>query len=147
MKREMRSTLILFLFCITAIFFQTIKEVKAQSEDKERLNMEKNIKSESPIACIPRAMNDKQLIRHKQLMKQIQNSVEEVKELSNGYGFRFSSKSTSFLELAEFITLERLCCPFFNFALELEPDEGPLWLKITGRPGVKEFVQAEFIDK
>ena len=28
------------------------------------------------------------------------------------------------VKAAEFITLERLCCPFFNFALELERRKG-----------------------
>jgi hypothetical protein len=48
------------------------------------------------------------------------------------------------LRAAEFISLERLCCPFFNFVLEVEPESGPLWLKMTGQDGVKQFLQAEF---
>jgi len=44
---------------------------------------------------------------------------------------------------AEFITLERLCCPFLTLALEVERERGPLWLKLTGREGVKPFLRAE----
>lgn len=38
----------------------------------------------------------------------------------------------------------RLCCPFFDFVVELERNGGPLWLKLIGRDGIKPFIQAEF---
>jgi hypothetical protein len=44
---------------------------------------------------------------------------------------------------AEFMTLERLCCPFLTLTLEVERERGPLWLTLTGREGVKPFLQAE----
>src|SRR5215471_8461622 len=47
-------------------------------------------------------------------------------------------------DAAEFITLERLCCPFYDFALESEREGGPVWLTLTGREGVKEFAKIEF---
>ncbi|HKI03210.1 MAG TPA: hypothetical protein VKK31_14630 [Thermoanaerobaculia bacterium] len=43
----------------------------------------------------------------------------------------------------DFITKERLCCPFFGFALQVEPEGGALWLNLTGRQGVKPFIVAE----
>ena len=39
--------------------------------------------------------------------------------------------------------LERLCCPFVRFRLEMEEDGGPLYLSLTGRDGVKEFLRGE----
>jgi hypothetical protein len=36
-----------------------------------------------------------------------------------------------------------LCCPFFGFALEMEPEGGAVWLSLTGREGVKPFIIAE----
>src|SRR5690242_2729433 len=39
---------------------------------------------------------------------------------------------------------ERLRCPFFAFQLEVGSDHQPLWLRITGREGVKPFMQSEF---
>jgi len=44
---------------------------------------------------------------------------------------------------AEFISLERLCCPFLRFSLEVEPEGGPIWLRLTGREGVKAFIREE----
>jgi hypothetical protein len=47
------------------------------------------------------------------------------------------------MKVAEFIANERLCCPFFGFTVEVEPQGGALWLHLTGRDGVKSFIQAE----
>jgi len=38
---------------------------------------------------------------------------------------------------------QRLCCPFFGFRLEVANEGGAARLGLTGRPGVKEFVEAE----
>ena len=50
------------------------------------------------------------------------------------------------MKAASFVTKERLCCPFFGFALHVEPEGGALWLSLTGRDGVKPFIQAEIGD-
>ncbi len=47
------------------------------------------------------------------------------------------------LAVAEFITLERLCCPFFEFGFEVERDGGPLWLRITGGEDAKWVLRVE----
>ena len=44
---------------------------------------------------------------------------------------------------AEFIALERLCCPFLNFGLEIKAEGGPVWLRLSGREGVKAFIREE----
>jgi len=50
------------------------------------------------------------------------------------------------MAIAKFIENERLCCPFFNFGLEVQPNSGPLWLRLTGNDGVKEMLQATLFD-
>jgi len=40
---------------------------------------------------------------------------------------------------------ERRCCPFFDLSLRLDREGGPMWLELTGREGVKEFIKAEFV--
>ena len=37
----------------------------------------------------------------------------------------------------------RLDCPFFDFEVELQRDNGPLWLKLKGKDGIKPFIRAE----
>lgn len=89
------------------------------------------------------AFNPHEGHRHRELLEQIQASIQEVVELPDGYAFRFPSEAEQILILAEFITLERRCCLFFNFKLEIESNNGPLWLRLTGGEGVKEFLKDE----
>lgn len=49
------------------------------------------------------------------------------------------------MKAASFITKGRLCCPFFGFSLQLDPEGGAPWLSLTGREGVKPFIQAEIV--
>ena len=44
----------------------------------------------------------------------------------------------------DFVEHDRLCCAFNHYTLEVEPAGGPLWLKLTGGEGVKEFIQTVF---
>jgi hypothetical protein len=62
--------------------------------------------------------------------------------MSNGYSFRLPPGTL--LTVARWVALERKCCPFFTFQVELAGDEGPLWLRITGSDGIKAFIRAEF---
>ncbi len=73
-------------------------------------------------------------------------AVEAVHALPDGYAFRFASEPGRLLALAEFIEHERLCCPFYTFALEVAPAGGPFWMKLTGGEGVKDFIQTVFGD-
>src|SRR5438034_1441692 len=49
----------------------------------------------------------------------------------------------SLVRVAEFIELERRCCPFFRFELEVQDEGRAAWLRLTGRMGVKQFIAAE----
>jgi hypothetical protein len=82
---------------------------------------------------VPHVANAKELFAH----------VAEVRELNDGFAFRLNDSPDLLAKLAEFIALERLCCPFFGFTIEVEPEGGAVWLKLTGREGVKPFIQAE----
>jgi hypothetical protein len=54
----------------------------------------------------------------------------------------FPADAAVFLQLAEWISLERRCCPFLEFALEWKQDDS-VSVRLTGQPGVKEFIAAE----
>lgn len=99
---------------------------------------------ELPIACDLTAIPAAQREHHNIIAEQIFASVLETRELPGGYGFRLPEEPDTLLKAAEFVNLERLCCPFFNFALEVEPNGGPLWLKLTGGEGVKPFIESAF---
>ena len=99
---------------------------------------------ESPIACVMAALDEEQRRRRKELEERLGAAVEEVRELADGYALRLPSESRMVTDVAEFVTYERLCCPFLDFEIDVEREGGPLWLRLKGRAGVKEFVRQEF---
>ena len=99
--------------------------------------------NESPIACDMSAIDPGLRARHIATGGEVFRAAEEIRELSDGYAFRLPHGSDALLKAAEFISLERLCCPFLRFSVEVEPEGGPVWLRLTGRDGVKAFVREE----
>ncbi len=99
-----------------------------------------------PLACdltaIPSDVREEHVVTAPQLFA----LAQEVQELPNGYAIRFVNEPGRFMAIAKFIENERLCCPFFNFGLEVEPNSGPLWLRLTGGEGVKEILQTTLFD-
>ena len=81
--------------------------------------------------------------RHSDLTKELLAKHLEIKELPEGYGMRFPRETLLFTALSEWATLEHLCCPFLTLTLELQQDNGPIWLKISGNDGVKGFLRTE----
>jgi hypothetical protein len=67
---------------------------------------------------------------------------KSTRELRDGYEFEFPADSRTYQLLTEWAFQERLCCPFFDIDLRLERDGGPLWLRLTGSQGSKEFIKA-----
>jgi hypothetical protein len=98
---------------------------------------------ESPFACDMTAIAADSRGAHLATINKLFQAVETIRELSNGYSFRLPNESEVLLTAAEFIALERLCCPFFGFGLEIEREGGAVWLSLTGREGVKPFILAE----
>lgn len=45
---------------------------------------------------------------------------------------------------SEFVTYERACCPFIQFEMIVEKDNGAVWLKMEGGEQVKEILKSEF---
>jgi hypothetical protein len=70
-------------------------------------------------------------------------AVQATRELTDGYAFQLPNGKGFLIKIAEFIERERLCCPFFSFFIDVEPEIGPIWLKLTGPKGIKQFIQAE----
>ena len=108
--------------------------------------MKTNSTETPPLACdltaIPADVREEHVITALQLFA----LAQEVQELPDGYAIRFLNEPGRLLTIAKFIENERLCCPFFNFGLEVASNRGPLWLRLTGGDGVKEILQTTLID-
>jgi hypothetical protein len=101
---------------------------------------------DQPLACdrtaIPGDVREEHVVSAPQLFA----LAQELQELPNGYTIRFQNDPGRLISIAKFIENERLCCPFFNFGLDVEPNNGPLWLRLTGGEGVKEILQTTLFD-
>lgn len=103
-----------------------------------------NVSHESPFACDRLALDAEARRRHfEELGPALRTLRERVRELSNGYEFRFPSDPKTIAMVAEWAAGERLCCPFFDIQLRMEREGGPVWMRLTGRKGTKEFIKAD----
>ena len=100
-------------------------------------------KKESPFACDMTAIAPEQRGAHIATIEKLFRSVESKRELPDGYAFELPNDSDVLLTAAKFISLERLCCPFFGFELQVEREGRSVWLSLTARDGVKPFIMAE----
>jgi len=93
--------------------------------------------SELPIACTLTSSDLQE--RRTTVLEKFRREITESKELDNGYAYSLSAE-TSLQDLATMIDLERQCCPFLRFRVEVEP--AGVRLELTGPPGTKEFLSA-----
>lgn len=107
------------------------------------MSNEMRAERESPFACQMDAIKSEQRPQHLATANQLFRAVKSIRELPNGYAFQLPNESDVLRMVAEFISLERLCCPFFGFKLEVEQEGGAVWLQLMGREGVKPFIQSE----
>jgi hypothetical protein len=109
-------------------------------------NANANAKGESPFACNRLALSPEQRKRHfDELSPALRSMKTGMRELPDGYEFKFPSDSKTYQLLAEWVAGERVCCPFFDIDLRSEREGGPTWLRLTGRDGVKQFIEADFV--
>jgi len=92
------------------------------------------------LTAIPASAREEHVLTAPQLFR----LAQEVQELPDGFAIRFLHSPGRFMQMATFVENERLCCPFFNFELDVEPNNGPLWLRLTGQEGVKGLLRTTF---
>src|SRR5260370_2545101 len=93
------------------------------------------------FACNLKAFQPEERKRWRELVEQVTSAVVVVRELSNGYALQVNPTRAPVVEVVEWIALERKCCPFFDFQVDLRGEDGGLWLSLKGREGVKQFIE------
>jgi len=101
----------------------------------------RNDKGDPTLACDFTVMDTEQRERYRALRRRLSEDLHEARELDDGYAFRHSSDAKVLIALAEYVSLERLCCPFFDFAIEVGRDGGEVWLKMAGGQEAKRILQ------
>jgi hypothetical protein len=96
------------------------------------------------IACDLTALPDGGRERVTALAGTLIPMAGEVRDLQDGYALGYHDASPGlFSALAEFIALDRLCCPFLRHGLVSDPGRGTVWLQLTGRQGAKEAIASD----
>ena len=107
------------------------------------MNKNDACQSQSPLACDMTAIPLSKRETHLKTSRSLFSDIKEIRELPDGYEFLLDDDASVLLKAAEFISLEKLCCPFLAFRLQLEAEGGPIWLSLRGREGVKAFIREE----
>lgn len=99
--------------------------------------------ADAVLACRIDALGPEQRERHAGLLRELAGAVSSVDELPDGVSVRFPMRPYLFLRLAEWMELERACCPFLQFGLVFENRVPTMRLDLRGPEGVKDFLRAE----
>jgi hypothetical protein len=109
------------------------------------VNQEKQVATtQSKFYCNIKALTPDERAHHKQLSDKLTAARKEIVEMEKGYEFQYSPADISLAELAEWVSAESKCCPFFDFHIDLEREGKLLCLRLTGEEGIKAFIRAEF---
>lgn len=102
-------------------------------------------KNTAPVfACNLKAIGAADRPRYNELVQRVRAALRDRAELATGYAFKLDSKSVTLPEAAEWIGMERLCCPFLTLQLSVSGNQDYWTLTLTGSEGVKPLLDAEF---
>ena len=94
------------------------------------------------LACNLKAVGAAHRPRYNELVGRLRSAIQERTELQDGYCYSLRSNEITPREVAEWITMERLCCPFLVFQLEAKGEA--VQLTLSGPAGAKEILREEF---
>ncbi len=93
-----------------------------------------------PIAC---TLKSEEFHRREcEVQEGLMSRVIERVETDEGYAYWFAADVMP--DIAEFIDLERQCCPFLDFRLSVPRGGGEVLLELFGPAGAKEFIGKTF---
>jgi hypothetical protein len=99
--------------------------------------------SEAPLACRIDVLGPVDRARHAALVAELADAKPAVEELEHGFTFRFPSRPYLFLRVAEWIGLERQCCPFLEIRLAFDHPTATIRVSVTGPDGTKDVLRSE----
>ena len=97
----------------------------------------------SGLTCNINGIPPHERSRYEHLVEALRHAMQKRRELSDGFAFQMDTKQIKTGQLAEWIELERQCCPFFEFEIRWTRQNGAVWLNLSGPEGVKEFILGE----
>jgi hypothetical protein len=104
----------------------------------------RQIDNSSKFYCNVKALTPAERARHQHVTERLIAVRKEIVETPRGYEFQYSPSDVSVADLAEWVTTEEKCCPFFYFHIDLERAGTLVCLGLTGEEGIKAFIRPEF---
>jgi hypothetical protein len=99
--------------------------------------------TDPPIACNLKALTPEQRKSLEQRGERVISAIASVRELKDGYAFQVEPVKATLIDVAQWLDLWRRCCPFYEFRIDYHAADGGIWLSVTGRPGVKEYLPVD----
>lgn len=84
--------------------------------------------------------------RYNDLTKRLRLAIRNRSENSLWLHFQTGRQVLSLPQVADWISMERPCCPFLAFQLSASGNESDCVLALTGPEGVKALLKAEFLE-
>jgi len=124
--------------CIICLFMMHTASSQNPDADENLVLMDSTITS-GTLVC--RLTGPELIQRLEKLKLEIFTEIKRTEEVENGFVFHFVDDNDFALKLTDYILSERGCCPFFQFDLSFQADQGGIALKISGPPDAKEMIQ------
>jgi len=128
---------------LSSMFVIALLAFAACHRRAERPTSQPPAEADVPIACRLDALTPAERTRQAALRHEVTAAVAGIDEMADGYRLRFADDPAVLGRLAEWIPLERRCCPFLSFEIVWPAGAVGPALVLRGRPGVKEFLAAE----
>lgn len=95
-----------------------------------------------PIAC---SLSSVELDERRAVLAALRVRCRESRRLPAGTGLllRFDPAPGVLADLARVVELERECCRFLQFRLDVAADGGPILLELAGPSGTTDFLEHE----
>jgi arsenate reductase len=90
------------------------------------------------------AFDTEQKLHYTFLVDHLRRAMQAREDLPDGYAYILLADTSTCVQAMEFVTMERHCCPFLSFRLEIPSEDGPLTLSLIGPEGAKELL-ADFL--
>jgi len=81
------------------------------------------------------------LFRRQRQVSGLFKYVAEMKELEDGYAFKFRRSELLLRRIADYMVFEGQHAPHLTFVLVAEPNGGVLWIQVRGPDSEKEYIR------
>lgn len=89
------------------------------------------------LACNLNAFDAGERTRYDELVQRVSGAIGRRTEVADGYAFELEGKRITLPETAEWMGMERRCCPFLTLQLSVTGTEDHWVVTLTGPAGAK----------